>query len=191
MLEKLSLSSLISFLTVVLLLRKFIVYSSFKMLELPFSSKLDRGSCIISIAKTTSKKIGALIRFSELLSPEIALYIFKSITRSCMGYCGHFWVVPLSYYLKLLDKLQKRICRTVHPSLPVSLEPLVHCRNGASFSLFFSYYTGRCSSELVLLALLPYFWKKSTRYSEILDFIRMPTSTVSLHTLLESGFLCS
>ena len=136
MLEKLSLFCLISFLTVVLLLRKFIVYSSFKMLGLPFSSKLDRGSCIISIAKTTSKKIGALIRSRELLSPEIALYIFKSIIRSCMGYCRHFWVAPLSYYLKLLDKLQKRICKTVHPSLPASLEPLVHCRNGASFSLF-------------------------------------------------------
>ena len=35
--------------------------SSFKMLGLTFSSKLDWGSCIISIAKTASKKIGALI----------------------------------------------------------------------------------------------------------------------------------
>ena len=35
--------------------------SSFKMLELTFSSKLDWGSYIISIAKTASKKIGSLI----------------------------------------------------------------------------------------------------------------------------------
>ena len=35
--------------------------SSFKMLGLTFPSKLDWGSCIISIAKTASKKIGALI----------------------------------------------------------------------------------------------------------------------------------
>ena len=34
--------------------------SSFKMLGLTFSSKLDWGSYIISIAKTASKKIGAL-----------------------------------------------------------------------------------------------------------------------------------
>ena len=33
--------------------------SSFKMLGLTSSSKLDWGSCIISIAKTISKKIGA------------------------------------------------------------------------------------------------------------------------------------
>ena len=32
------------------------------MLELTFSSKLNRGSYIISVAKTASKKIGALIR---------------------------------------------------------------------------------------------------------------------------------
>ena len=36
--------------------------SSFKMLALTFSSKLDWGSYITSIAETTSKKIGALIR---------------------------------------------------------------------------------------------------------------------------------
>ena len=36
--------------------------TSFKMLGLIFSSKLDWGSYIVSIAKTASKKIGALIR---------------------------------------------------------------------------------------------------------------------------------
>ena len=42
--------------------------SSFKMLGLTFSSKLDWGSYIISIAKTSSKKIGALIRSMKFLS---------------------------------------------------------------------------------------------------------------------------
>ena len=42
--------------------------SSFKMLELTFSSKLDWGSYIISIVKTGSKKIGALIRSMKFLS---------------------------------------------------------------------------------------------------------------------------
>ena len=52
--------------------------SSFKMLELTFSSKLDWGSYIISIAKTASKKIGALIHSMKFLSPEAALYLYKS-----------------------------------------------------------------------------------------------------------------
>ena len=49
--------------------------SSFKMLGLTFSSKLDWGSYIISIAKTASKKIGVLIRSMKFLSSEIALYL--------------------------------------------------------------------------------------------------------------------
>ena len=49
--------------------------SSFKMLGLTFSSKLDWGSYIISIAKTASKKIGALIGYMKFLSPEVALYL--------------------------------------------------------------------------------------------------------------------
>ena len=47
--------------------------SYFKMLGLTFSSKLDWGFYIISIAKTASKKIGALIGSVKFLSPEIAL----------------------------------------------------------------------------------------------------------------------
>ena len=61
-----------------------------------------------------------------------------------------------SCYLELLDKLQKRICRTVGPSLAVSLEPLAHRRNVASLSLFYKYYSGRCSSELAQPVPLPY-----------------------------------
>ena len=40
--------------------------SSLKMLRFTFCSKLDKGSYIISIAKTASKKIGALILFYEV-----------------------------------------------------------------------------------------------------------------------------
>ena len=52
--------------------------TSFKMVGLTFSSKLDWGSYIVSIAKTASKKIGALIRSMKFLSPEVALYLYKS-----------------------------------------------------------------------------------------------------------------
>ena len=45
--------------------------SSFKMLGLTFSSMLGWGSYIISIAKTASKKIGALICSMKFLSPEV------------------------------------------------------------------------------------------------------------------------
>ena len=109
------------------------------MLGLTFSSKLDCGSYIISIAKTASKKIGALICSTKFLSPEVALYLYKSTICPCLQYCCHVWAGAPSYYLGLLDKLQKRICRIVGPSLADSLEPLAHCRNLASLSLFYRY----------------------------------------------------
>ena len=97
--------------------------SSFKMLGLTFSSKLDWGSYIISIAKTTSKKIGALIHSMKFLFPEVTLYLYKSTIRLCMEYCCHVWAGVPSCFLELLDKLQRRICRTVGPSHAASLEP--------------------------------------------------------------------
>ena len=100
--------------------------TSFKMLGLTFSSKLDWGSYIVSIAKTASKKIGALIRSMKFLSPEVALYLYKSTIWPCMEYCCHVWAGAPICFLELLDKLQKRICRTVGPSLAASLEPLAH-----------------------------------------------------------------
>ena len=61
--------------------------SSFKILGLTISSKLDWGSsCIFSICKTASKKIGALLRSMRFLSREVALYLYKSTIRPCMEY---------------------------------------------------------------------------------------------------------
>ena len=111
--------------------------SSFKMLGLTFSSKLDWGPCIVSISKTVSKKIGTLIQSMKFFSPEVAFYLYKSTTRPCMEYCCHVWAGAPSCYLELLNKRQKRICRTVGPSLAASLEPLAHHRNVASLSLLF------------------------------------------------------
>ena len=81
--------------------------SSFKMLGLTFSFKLYWGSYIISIVKTVSKKIEALIRSIKFLSPEVALYLYKSTICPCMEYCCHVWAGAPSCYLELLDKLQK------------------------------------------------------------------------------------
>ena len=83
-----------------------------------------------------------------------------------MEYYCHVWAGAPSCYLELLGKLQKQICRTVGPSLAASLEPLAHRRNVASLSLFYSYYFGRCSLELVQLVPLPFSRWRSTSYSD-------------------------
>ena len=90
------------------------------------------------------------------------------ILLSCLGWC--------SCYLKVLDKLQKRICRNVGPSLAASLEPLAHLRNVSSLSLFYRYYFGRCSTKLGQLVPLPFSRGRSTRYSDRLHdfFVTIP-----------------
>ena len=119
------------------------------MLLLTFSSKLDWSSYIISIAKSASKKIGALIRSMKFLSPEVVLYLYRCIICPCMEYCCHTWTGALSCFLELLDKLKKQICKTIDPSFAAFLELSVHWQSLASLSLFYRYLFCQCSSELV------------------------------------------
>ena len=126
------------------------------MLGWTFFSKLHWGSYIISIAKTASKKIGALIRSMKFLSPGVSLYLYKSTIHPRMEYCCHVWA---GAQMKLFDKLQKQMCRSTGPtgpSLAASLEPLAYRPHAASLSLFYRYYFSRCSSGLAQLVLLPF-----------------------------------
>ena len=60
--------------------------SSFNKLELTFSYKLNWGCHITCTAskKTPSKKTGTLIRSMVFLSPDVALYLYKSNIRQCI-----------------------------------------------------------------------------------------------------------
>ena len=105
------------------------------MMGLAFSSKLDWDSYIMSIAKTASQKIGALICSMKFLSSEVAPQ--KSNIWPCIKYCCHVWAGAPNCHLELLDKLQKEIFRTVGPSLAASLEPMAHLPNVACIVLFY------------------------------------------------------
>ena len=148
------------------------------MLALTFFSKLDWGTYITSIAKSASKKIGALIRSMKFISLDVALYLYKSSIWPCMESCCCIWACAPSCYWELLDKLQKLICRTVSASFATFLEPLARHQNVARLSLFYRFYFGRCSSELVQLVPLPFSGGRSTCYSDRLhDFsVTIPRS---------------
>ena len=96
---------------------------SLKMLGLTFSSKLDWGSYIISIAKTASKKIGALIRSMKFLSPEVALYLYKSTIRSCMEYCCHVCAGAPNCYLEYAGLLLLHLVLLLNSLLIVKMWP--------------------------------------------------------------------
>ena len=156
-----------------------------------FSSKFDWGSHIISISKTASKKIGALVRSIKFLSFEVALYLYKSTIRTCMEYLCHVWDDSPRCYLELLDRLQKQICRTVGPSLPASLEPLAHWRNVANLSVFCKCYFGRCSPELAQLVPFPYHQERSTCYSDRLHDFSVTIPRCYKDVYVNSFFPCT
>ena len=75
--------------------------SFFKMLLLTFCSRFDWSSYIISIPKSVSKDIGAVICSMKLHTP--ALYLYKSTKEPCLEFCCYVWACAPSCYWKLLD----------------------------------------------------------------------------------------
>ena len=111
-------------------------------------------------AKTISKKIGALIHSKKFLSPEVALYLYKSTIRLCMNTVVVSWLVLLVATWNSWISYKNRYAGL----LVFHLLPL--CR----------YCFGRCSSELVELVPLPYYQGRSTSYSDRLHdfFVTIP-----------------
>ena len=101
-LEKPNLFFLTGLIILVLLIRKWIGLLLWKN-HLSSSSKLDWGSYIISIGKTNSKKMGALIHSMKFLSPMVVLYLYKSAIQPSMEMTG---LVLLAATWKMLYKLQ-------------------------------------------------------------------------------------
>ena len=66
--------------------------------------------------------------------------IHNSTMQPCMEYCCHVWTGASNCYLDMLDKLQKRFCKTVDSSFAASLKTLAQRWNKASFSLLYRYY---------------------------------------------------
>ena len=76
-----------------------------------FFSKLNWGSYILSIGKTASKKIGALINSMKFHSPEVALYLYKSTIQPCIEYCIHVWVgAPVAGIITQTTKTNMQDC---------------------------------------------------------------------------------
>ena len=127
----------------------------------------------------------------KFLSSDFALYLYKSTMCPCMEYCCHVWAGVLSCYLELLDKLQKRIYRTVGPALAASLEPLAHLQNVASWSLFYRYYFGKFYSELAQLNPLPFSRGRSTRHFDRLQDFSVTITRCYNDVYVNSIFPCT
>ena len=144
-----------------------------------------------------SKKIEAFIRSMKFLSPEFALYLYKSTIRPCLEYCCHVWASAPSCSFELLDKLQKQIYRTTVPLLYL-LNPwhIIKIYPASIFSIgitlvyvhlnclkWFQFLILKRALLIILIGCMIFLWP-------FLDVTRMSKSTVSFLTQLECGILC-
>ena len=164
------------------------------------SCKLDWNSYIISIVKTASKDIEALIRLVKFLSPEVALYFDKSTIWPCMEYCCHVCASALSCYLDFLDKLHKRIWNIIGPLV----KPWLLFKIAITLIyIFFTYIFIGITLVGVHLNWLNWFHLLILEggllvilidcliiLSPFLDVTKMSMLTVSFVTQLDSGILC-
>ena len=133
------------------------------MMKFTFFSTLYRDSYIVFIAKTASKKIGALIcsmKFRRLLCISINLpydHEWETAVMPDLVFLANTWECYISY-------------KNISAGLLV-LHLLAHHRNVASLSFFYRYYFGRCSSELAQVDPHPWSQGRSSSYSDRLhDF---------------------
>ena len=135
--------------------------------------------------------MGTLVCSVKFLSPEVALYLYKSTIWSWMQYCCHVWTGAPNCYLQLLYKQQKRISRTVGPSFAASLEPLARHWNMVSLSPFCRYYFGKCSSELAQVVPLAFSRGRSTFYSDRLHDFSVAIPICYKDVYVNSFFPCT
>ena len=113
--------------------------SYFNMLGLTFSSKL-----VLSFAKTASKKIEVFIHAMKFLSPEVAVYLYKSTIQPSMEYfvmCGLVLQVPSwNFYISYKNRYAGLLVLHLLPLW--TLGSSSECSQLKSF--FYRYYFGRC-----------------------------------------------
>ena len=108
-----------------------------------------------------------------------------------MEYSCHVAAGAPSCCLELLHNLQKQIFRTVSLSFATSSESLAHHQSVTSLSLFYSYYFGRCSSELAQMVLLPFSQGSSTHCSDRLHDFSVTVPRCYKDVYVDSFFPCT
>ena len=130
--------------------------ASLTQLGLSLSSNLTWKTHIHSLAKHASQKLGFLARARGFFSSSHLLTIYKSQIRPSLEYCSHVWGGAPKSTLCLLDKVQSKAIRLINnPKLTKSLQPLSHRRLVGDFSIFYRYFHGYCSPEIIEIIPVP------------------------------------
>ena len=130
--------------------RKLDISSFFTQLCFSVSSDLTWKPHINSIAKHASQKLGFLSRARGYFSPSQLITIYKSKIRPSLEYCSHIWDGAPKSSLHLLDRVKFKAIRLINNlNLINSLQSLSHRRLVADLSIFYRYFHGHCSQEIM------------------------------------------
>ena len=132
------------------------------MLGISITSTFSWKPHIVNLAKSASQKLGMLYRCRDYFTPEQLLSIYRGLIRPCMEYCSHIFNSSTSTYL--LDRVEAKAFRLINsPTITSSFSSLSLRRDVAALSLFYRYYFGHCSRELVACVPPPKTWPRNTR----------------------------
>ena len=106
------------------------------------------------------KKLGVPFRSKQYFNSAQLFKLYTGFIRPCLEYCSHIWGSSPS----LLDGVESKAIHLIgDPSLTSTLDPPSLRRKVASLSLFYRYYFGHCSDELVACIPPPMARPRSTR----------------------------
>ena len=109
---------------------------------------------IRNILQTVSQKMGLLYKTWLFFSDKQLSTIYKSCIPSQIEYCSSVWGGDGCVALGILGRIQYKDCDLIKsPLLTNQLPTLQLRREVASLSLFYQYFYGHCSDEL--LAIIP------------------------------------
>nr|CAI5846690.1 unnamed protein product [Callosobruchus analis] len=122
---------------------------------------------IVTVTKTAVQKLGVVVYrrastptlqyvypvklfpFVKLCTPELLL-LYNAQIRPSLVYCSHVWGCAPKYSLKLPDSIEDRTVRQIGtPIATKNFHILEHRGRVADLSLFYRFYYGRYSSELL------------------------------------------
>ena len=136
------------------------------------------------MAITLSQLLKRLLRklepcfFLWNLSSEFLPCLYKSTIRPCTDYCSHSRTGAANYFLDMMDKIPKRVCRAVAPTLG-SPSKCGQC------NIFDGWNFGRCSAELDDLVPVVYFLHSNNLH----DFLSLFLDVLMIFMLLVSLLL--
>ena len=153
--------------------------SNLKVLGTNVTDKLLWSDHILEVTKNAAKRLGFLRRCKNFFSPNDLAVIYKPYIRPLLEFDSHLWVGAPPSTLNLVERLQKKAFRLIgDTTITNRIDTLDHRRKVGAVTLFYRYFYGRCSSEI--LGIVP----------QLHNSIRVSRQTAQAHPYVVASRFC-